>query len=46
MVTNKGVEIHCKAVTIQVFTVVGLIFELVTAIGKSKGSLESSPSIM
>ena len=32
---NNGVGIHCKLVTIQVFTV--LIVELGTAITKSKG---------
>ena len=32
MVMNKGVEIDCKAVTTQVFTVVGLLVELGTAI--------------
>ena len=33
-VMNKGVDIHCKAVTTQVFTVVGLIVELGTDIEK------------
>ena len=44
-VMNEGVEIHCKAVTTQVFTVVGLLVELGTAVAKSKGSLEASPPI-
>ena len=44
-VINEGVEIHCKAVINQVFTVVGLIVELGTAIEKSKGSLDAYPSI-
>ena len=44
-VMNEGAEIHCKAVTTQVFTVVGLLIELGTAIVKSKGSLGESPSI-
>ena len=40
---NEGVDIHCKAVTTQVFTV--LLVELGTAISKSKVSLEAYPSI-
>ena len=42
---NKGVEINCKAVTAQVFTVVGILVELGTSIAKSKGSIDASPSI-
>ena len=44
-VNNKGVEIHCKAVTTQVFTVVGLIVELGLAIVKLKFSIEASTTI-
>ena len=44
-VMNEGVKICCKSVTTQVFTVVGLLVELCTAIAKPKGSLEASPSI-
>ena len=44
-VINKRVKIHCKAVTTQVFTLVGLLVELGTAIEKSKGSLEAYSSI-
>ena len=42
---NEGVEIHCTAVTTQVFTLIGLLVELGKAIAKSKGSLEAYPSI-
>ena len=42
---NEGVEIHCKSVTAQVFTVVGLIVEIGTAIAKSRGFLEANHSI-
>ena len=45
MVMNEGVEIHFKAVMIQVFTVVGLIVELGTAIEKPKGYIKAYPSI-
>ena len=45
-VTNKGVNSPCKAVTTQVFTLVGLLVELVTAIEKIKGSIEASPFII
>ena len=34
---NKGVDIHCKAVMTQVFTVVALLVELGIAIAKSRG---------
>ena len=34
MVINEGVKIRCKAVTNQVFTLVGLLVELATAITK------------
>ena len=44
-VINEGVDIRCKAVTNQVFAVVGLIVELGTAIVKLMGSLEAYPSI-
>ena len=43
MVMNKGVDIHCKAFITKVFTV--LLVELGTTISKSKGHLESYPSI-
>ena len=45
MVINEGVEIYCKSVTNQVFTVVGLFVEIGTAIAKLKGSIKSSPYI-
>ena len=38
MVMNKRVEIHCKEVTTQVFTLI--LVELGTAIANSKGYLE------
>ena len=44
-VTNEGVNIRCKAVTTNVFTVVGLLVELSTAIEKSKGYIKSFNSI-
>ena len=44
-VMNEGVEIRCKAVMTQVFTVVGLLVELGTAIAKPMGYLKASPSI-
>ena len=31
-VTNKGVKISCKEVTTQLFTVVGLLVEIITSI--------------
>ena len=42
-VINEGSEMHCKAVTTQVFTV--LLVELGTSIAKSKSYLEAYPSI-
>ena len=42
-VMNNGVEIHCKAVTTQVFTV--LLVELGKSIEKSNSSLKAYPSI-
>lgn len=42
---NKGVKIHCIAVTAQVFTIVGLVVELNTSIGKTNGYIDSYPSI-
>ena len=39
---NEEVNIICKAVTNQFFTVLGLIVELVTDILKSNGDLEAS----
>ena len=44
-VMNKSVNICCKAVTTQVFTVVVIIVELGKAIAKLKGSREASPYI-
>ena len=41
-VTNMGVMMSCKAVTTNLFTVVGLLVETITAIVKPKGSLEAS----
>ena len=40
MVMNKGVKMHWKSSMAQVFTVVGLIVELSTAISKTKGYIE------
>ena len=40
MVINERVKICFKAVTTQVFTVVGLLVELGTSIVKTKGSLD------
>ena len=40
-VMNEGVNIHYKSVMTQVFTVLGLVVELGTAISKSKGYLEA-----
>ena len=45
IVTNKGVKINCKAVTTQVFSLLGLIVELGTSIERSKGSIEEYTSI-
>ena len=42
---NEGVDIRCKLVTTQVFTVVGLLVELGKAIAKPKCSIEAYPSI-
>ena len=36
-VTNKGVNIHCKEVATQVFTVIGLLVELSKFITKPEG---------
>ena len=41
MTINEGVNICCTAVTTHMFTLVGLLLELVTAIEKSKGSIET-----
>ena len=40
MVMNEGVNICCKSVTTQVYTVIGLLVELVTYIAKAKGYIE------
>ena len=45
-VMKKGVDIRSKAVTTQVFTVVGLLVEPGASISKIKGYLEDYPSIM
>ena len=45
MVMNNGVNIHCKAVTAQVFTIVGFLVEIGISIEKSKGNHEESLSI-
>ena len=45
-VMNEGVNICFKSVTTQVFTVVGLLVEIVTNIEKPNGCTEASPSIM
>ena len=45
-VMNGGVEIHCKAVTTQVFTVLCLLGELGIDITKSNYYFEASTSIM
>ena len=45
-VMNQGVNIRFKAVTPNLFTVVGLLVELGTAIVKSQGSIEVSTTIM
>ena len=42
---NEGVKIRYKAVTNQVFKVVGILVELGIDIGKPKVYLEASPSI-
>ena len=44
-VMNKGVKIHCKAVTTQVFTVVVLLVELGTYIAIENRSLGPYPYI-
>ena len=44
-VMNKGVDIHSKSVTTQVFTVVGVIIDLDISLSKPKGTIYSSPSI-
>ena len=44
MLMNKAVNINCKSVTTQLFTV--LPVELGTSIAKSMGSLDASPFIM
>ena len=44
MVMNEGVKIHCRSITTQVFTVVGLLVEIDKSIEKSKGRPEASLS--
>ena len=44
-VMKQGAEINYKSFTTQVFMVVGLLVEFGSAISKSKGYLEESPSI-
>ena len=36
---NEGVEMRCKAVTTDCFTVLGIFVELSTSIAKIKGSI-------
>ena len=45
-VINAGVKMHWKAVKTKVFTVVGLLFELGTAVAKPKVYLEAYTSII
>ena len=42
---NEGVEVSCKSVMEQVFTLVDLIVKLSTSISKSKVWIEVFPSI-
>ena len=42
MLMNKGENINCRAITVQVFKVVVLIGELSTAIEKLKGYIKAS----
>ena len=42
MVMNKGVKMHCKAVTANLFAVLGLLVEPSTAISKPNFFLETS----
>ena len=43
--TNKGVSMHCKAVTTNCFKVLDLLVEHRTDIEKPKGYLEASTNI-
>ena len=43
--TNKGVNMHCKAVTTNCFKVVDLLVEPRTDIEKPKGYLDASTNI-
>ena len=45
MAMNKGFKTSCKAVTSNVFTVVGLLVEPITATAKPNGYLEVSTFI-
>ena len=45
MIMNKGGTICCKAVTTQVFTLVGLIVGIITSIEKPKVYLEAYISV-
>ena len=42
---NKGVNMHCKTVMTNFFTVVVLLVEIITAIKKPKGYLDEYSSI-
>ena len=44
-VMNEGSKTHCKAVTTNCFTLVGLLVRLSTSIEKPKGSIVAYPSI-
>ena len=46
MMMNEGVNMSCKSVTTQVYTVLGLLFELNKPILKTNSFPESSISIM
>ena len=41
MIINEGIKTSFKAVMNQVFTIVGLIVELITTISKPQGSIEA-----
>ena len=44
-VTNRGVMMHCKEVTVTLLTLVGFVVENITYISKTKSSIEASHSI-
>ena len=43
--TNEGVMMHCKSITANLLTIVGLLVENITSLAKPKASLEASLSI-